>query len=120
MVLARERPALYGVARRRPRSTQGGDHQWSGKRIQFDDETWEALSAVARDKGVTFQEIADEAFADLLKKHKQPVGLMASLKESRWPQKARAPLTPRTPPGVGKRDVDAPLLHIAFRWPCQL
>ena len=31
---------------------------------------------------MTFQEIADEAFADLLKKHKQPVGLMASLKES--------------------------------------
>ena len=29
-----------------------------------------------------FQELADEAFADLLKKHKQPVGLMASLKES--------------------------------------
>ena len=53
-----------------------------GKRLQFDDETWEALSAVARDKGVSFQEMADEAFADYLKKHKQPVGLMASLKES--------------------------------------
>jgi hypothetical protein len=53
-----------------------------GKRVQFDEETWEALSAVARDKGVTFQEMADEAFADYLKKHKRPVGLMASLKES--------------------------------------
>jgi len=30
----------------------------------------------------SFQEMADEAFADYLKKHKQPVGLMASLKES--------------------------------------
>jgi len=53
-----------------------------GKRVQFDEETWEALSAVARDEGVTFQEMADEAFADYLKKHKRPVGLMASLKES--------------------------------------
>jgi hypothetical protein len=29
-----------------------------------------------------FQQLADEAFADLLKKRKQPVGLKASLKES--------------------------------------
>ena len=29
-----------------------------------------------------FQELAKEAFADLLKKHKQPVGLKAALKES--------------------------------------
>jgi hypothetical protein len=33
-----------------------------------------------RDGGSNFQ--ADEAFADLLKKRKQPVGLKASLKES--------------------------------------
>ena len=30
----------------------------------------------------TFQQLTDEAYSDLLKKHKQPVGLMASLKES--------------------------------------
>ena len=30
----------------------------------------------------SFQELADEAFADLLKKHKEPVGLKAALKES--------------------------------------
>ena len=35
-----------------------------GKRVQFDDETWEALSA-ARDQGVNFQDMADEAFAEL-------------------------------------------------------
>lgn len=35
-----------------------------------------------RTKGKTFQQLADEAFADLLKKHKQPVGLKAALKES--------------------------------------
>ena len=53
-----------------------------GKRVQFDDETWEAIVAIARDNGMSFQDVADEAFADYLKKHKQPVGLMASLKES--------------------------------------
>jgi hypothetical protein len=53
-----------------------------GKRVQFDDETWEAIQAVMRDGASDFQELADEAFADLLKKRKQPVGLKASLKES--------------------------------------
>jgi hypothetical protein len=53
-----------------------------GKRVQFDDETWQAIDAVVRGKGKTFQELADEAFKDLLKKHHQPVGLKAALKES--------------------------------------
>jgi hypothetical protein len=51
-----------------------------GKRVQFDDETWAAIVSVARATGGSFQQLADEAFADLLKKHKQPVGLMASMK----------------------------------------
>jgi hypothetical protein len=53
-----------------------------GKRVQFDDETWEATQVLMRDSGSDFQELADGAFADLLKKHKQPVELKASLKES--------------------------------------
>jgi hypothetical protein len=53
-----------------------------GKRVQFDDKTWEAVTAVAQTTNRNFQELADEAFADLLKKHKQPVGLKAALKES--------------------------------------
>jgi hypothetical protein len=53
-----------------------------GKRVTFDDETWAAIEAVARDNHLSFQQIADEAFADFLMKHKQPVGLMDSLKES--------------------------------------
>ena len=43
-----------------------------GKRVQFDDETWQAMDAVASRQGKTFQELADEAFKDLLKKHHQP------------------------------------------------
>ena len=45
----------------------------------FDDETLEAITALSRTKDRSFQELADEAFADLLKKHKQPVGLKAAL-----------------------------------------
>jgi hypothetical protein len=53
-----------------------------GKRVQFNDETWEAVMAVARQRGRTFQQLADEAFNDLLRKYGQPVGLMAALGES--------------------------------------
>ena len=61
-----------------------------GKRVQFDDERWEAIQAVMRDAEKTFQEVADEAFADFLNKHKQPVGLKESLKESvRTPSRAK-------------------------------
>ena len=37
-----------------------------GKRVQFDDETWHALDLLARDRMQDFQELADEAFRDLL------------------------------------------------------
>jgi hypothetical protein len=53
-----------------------------GKRVQFDDETWAAIDALARERGISFQDLTDEAFADLLKKYRQPVGLKAALKES--------------------------------------
>jgi hypothetical protein len=53
-----------------------------GKRVQFDDEIWAAIEAVAHAEGKSFQQLADEAFKDLLKKHRQPVGFKASLKES--------------------------------------
>jgi hypothetical protein len=53
-----------------------------GKRVQIDDETWAALDLLARDQMMTFQEIADEAFADLLKKHGRPVDLRAALRKS--------------------------------------
>jgi hypothetical protein len=53
-----------------------------GKRIEIDDETWPALRLLARDRMMTFQELADEAFADLLKKHGRPIDLRAALRES--------------------------------------
>jgi hypothetical protein len=53
-----------------------------GKRVQFDDETWQALDLLARDRMATFQELADEAFADLLRKHGRPTDLKSALRQS--------------------------------------
>ena len=53
-----------------------------GKRVQIDDESWQVLDLLARDQMKTFQELADEAFADLLKKHGRPVDLKDALRRS--------------------------------------
>jgi hypothetical protein len=53
-----------------------------GKRIQVDAESWAALRLLARDRMMTFQELADEALSDLLKKHGRPVDLRAALRKS--------------------------------------
>jgi uncharacterized protein with von Willebrand factor type A (vWA) domain len=53
-----------------------------GKRVQFDDETWNALDLLARDRMQDFQELADEAFTDLLRKHGRPIDLKAALRQS--------------------------------------
>jgi hypothetical protein len=53
-----------------------------GKRVQFDDETWQALDLLARERMMDFQELADEAFRDLLRKHGRPTDLKAALRQS--------------------------------------
>jgi hypothetical protein len=40
-----------------------------GKRVTFDPEDWVSLDQLARERGLSFQELADEAFRDVLKKH---------------------------------------------------
>ena len=50
--------------------------------MQFDSETWAALDLLARDRMSTFQELADEAFRDLLQKHGRPTDLKTALRES--------------------------------------
>jgi non-homologous end joining protein Ku len=52
------------------------------KLIAFDDETFDKLKQLARDRMATFQELADEAFADLLKKHGIPIDLRDALRKS--------------------------------------
>ena len=52
------------------------------KLIAFDDDTMDKLKQLARDRMGTFQELADEAFADLLKKHGIPIDLKDALRKS--------------------------------------
>ena len=53
-----------------------------GKRVQFDAATWQALDLLARDRMMDFQELADEAFRDLLRKHGRPTDLKSALRQS--------------------------------------
>jgi hypothetical protein len=66
-----------------------------GKRVQFDDETWLALDLLARDRMADFQELADEAFADLLRKYDRPTDLKTALRRSAGEAGG--------PPSAGKR-----------------
>lgn len=68
------------------------------KLIAFDDETFTALKLLGGDRMATLQELADEAFADLLKKHGRPTDLKDALKQSL----RRIPANDRNP-ARGKR-----------------
>jgi non-homologous end joining protein Ku len=61
------------------------------KLIAFDDETLDKLTQLARDRMGTFQELADEAFADLLRKHGVPVDLKDALRKSARASKGATP-----------------------------
>ena len=52
------------------------------RRIEFDAATFAALDRLAKDRMQTLQELADEAFRDLLKKHRRPTTLKEMLRES--------------------------------------
>ena len=70
-----------------------------GKRVQFDDETWAVVNLLRQERRRSFQQLADEAFADLLAKHGHPVDvkdqLRASLGEAapKRPRQTRKSLT---------------------------
>ncbi len=53
-----------------------------GKRVQIDEETWRQLDLLGHDQMKDFQELADEAFRDLLKKYDRPVDLKDALRRS--------------------------------------
>jgi hypothetical protein len=69
-----------------------------GKRVQFDDETWAALDLLARDRMMEFQELADEAFRDLLRKHNRPADLKSALRRSAG-ERATVHRFPKKKPG---------------------
>jgi hypothetical protein len=60
------------------------------KLIAFDDDTFDKLKQLARDRMGTIQELADEAFADVLRKHHIPIDLKDALRKSA----AQAPVKP--------------------------
>jgi hypothetical protein len=57
------------------------------KLIAFDAETWHALHLLERDTMKDIQELADEAFADVLKKHHRPTELKEALRQSAGEQR---------------------------------
>ncbi|PAY04125.1 MULTISPECIES: hypothetical protein [Bradyrhizobium] len=61
------------------------------KLIEFDDDTADKLKQLGRDRMATLQELADEAFADLLKKHGIPIDLKDALRKSARLQEAAKP-----------------------------
>lgn len=54
----------------------------TGKRVQFDPETWASVDLLAKDRMMTFQELADEAFRDILRKYGRPFSLKEALRKS--------------------------------------
>jgi hypothetical protein len=52
------------------------------KLLAFDQDTWHAVEMLSRDSMKSWQELSDEAFRDLLKKHGRAEGLKAALKLS--------------------------------------
>jgi hypothetical protein len=59
----------------------GGLHAMR-KLIAFDDDTHDKLTQLGRGRMATLQELADEAFADLLKKYGVPIDLKDALRKS--------------------------------------
>ncbi len=61
------------------------------KLIAFDEDTFDKLTQLGRDRMATIQELADEAFADLLRKHGIPIDLKDALRKSAMRSKTEGP-----------------------------
>jgi hypothetical protein len=68
------------------------------KLIAFDEDTFDKLKQFGRDRMATFQELADEAFADLLKKHGIPIDLRDALRKSAAQSKTDTAKSPTKSP----------------------
>ena len=73
------------------------------KLIAFDDDTFDKLKQLGRDRMATIQELADEAFADMLKKHGIPIDLKDALRKSASLSKAPAKKTAKSSPASSTR-----------------
>jgi hypothetical protein len=52
------------------------------KSIEFTSEIWQALALLTLDSRRSLQDLADEAFLDLLRKYRRPTSLKEALQES--------------------------------------
>jgi len=68
------------------------------KLIAFDDDTFDKLTQLGRDRMATIQELADEAFTDVLKKHGIPIDLKDALRKSAAISSTAAPRKTTTAP----------------------
>lgn len=86
------------VAKKPARQSGTAVVQGSGPRklIEFDPTTLQALELLGRDSMKDLQELADEAFRDLLKKHGRPASLKEALRQSTRQLPANDPASPRT------------------------
>ena len=59
-------------------------HSIHGRRklIEFAPEIWQAFELLAKDSGKSPQDLAEEAFLDLLRKYRRPTSLKDALRES--------------------------------------
>ncbi len=80
-----------------PKRPEAGSSPVRRKLVEFDAETWHALQLLSRDSMKSLQELAEEAFGDLLKKHGRPVSLKQALRESARRQPANDPRPRRKP-----------------------
>lgn len=69
-------------AAKKSKPRRNKDPDLVGKRLQFDRETWNAIDLMARDQMKSVEEITEEAFRDLLKKHGRSADFREQLKLS--------------------------------------
>lgn len=74
--------AVAGSGELRAAKLQGIGGMTVGKRIQFDEETWAVVNLLRQERRRSFQQLADEAFADLLAKHGHAVDVKNQLRLS--------------------------------------
>jgi hypothetical protein len=80
-------------------ANRAGSQRQVRKLIAFDDDTFAKLTQLGRDRMATIQELADEAFADVLKKHGIPIDLKDALRNS---ARNAPPSKAKSPPGKAK------------------
>jgi hypothetical protein len=73
---------------RRTKKNRGDD--MVGKRLRFDRETWNAVDLLARDQMKSIDEITEEAFHDLLKKHGRSADVREQFKLSARAARSKA------------------------------